>query len=215
MAEEKEYTPAMVWRLLTEIGEKQKESAIAAELRAAEWERERKESAAEWERRNTEYEKARKESNAEWEKRMKEIRNNIGGISDSNGAMAEEAIFNVLEKDKIFADVKFDEMFRKVPVMAGFKTKTELDILMVNGDTISIIETKYKVEKKDINDILHKKLIYFRECRPEYKDYKVILGVGGMSFEDNAIEQAQQNGVGIIKIVGNKVEFHTDGIRIY
>ena len=36
-----------------------------------------------------------------------------------------------------------------------------------------------------------------------------------MSFEDNAIDEAQNNGVGIIKIVGDKVEYYTDGIKIY
>ena len=42
-----------------------------------------------------------------------------------------------------------------------------------------------------------------------------MLGIGGMSFEDRAIEEAKQQGIGIIKVKGKKVEFHTEGIRIY
>ena len=208
-------------------------SCEESEKRAAEYEKAREQSNAEWKARAAEYEKAREQSNAEYEKareksnaefekrlaafdkRMEKIQSNIGGISDSNGAMTEEAIYNILEKDKTFANVKFDELYQKVPVMSGFKTKTELDFLMVNGDTISIIEAKYKVEKKDINNILHKKLTYFRECCPQYNNYKIILGIGGMSFEDKAITEAQNNGVGIIKIVGDKVEYYTEKIKIY
>ena len=83
---------------------------------------------------------------AETDRLIKANAKQIGGIDRSNGLMAEEAVYNVLSKDNIFANTKFDEMHKNVPVMSGFKTITELDILMVNGDTIALIETKYKVE---------------------------------------------------------------------
>ena len=36
-----------------------------------------------------------------------------------------------------------------------------------------------------------------------------------MSFEGNSIEEARANGVGVIKIVGEKVEYNTDGITTH
>ena len=36
-----------------------------------------------------------------------------------------------------------------------------------------------------------------------------------MSFDDNAIDAAKENGVAIIKIVGDKVECHTENIIMY
>ena len=36
-----------------------------------------------------------------------------------------------------------------------------------------------------------------------------------MSFEDKAIAEAKENGIGIIKVVGDKVEYYTEGIKIY
>ena len=99
--------------------------------------------------------------------------------------------------------------------MSGFDTKTELDVLLENGNSISIIETKYKVEKKDVVELIKNKLPYFRQYYPSYSKHKILLGIGGMSFERSALAEAKKNGVGIIKIVGDKVEFHTDNIKVY
>ena len=172
-------------------------------------------SAADLEKWKVEREQERKKSNAELEKWQKRIQKNIAGISDSNGDMAEEMIFNSLERDMSFNGVKFDYIEQNVPVMSGFKTLTELDVLMVNGDSLSIIETKYKVEKKDVTKLIKKQLTDFRQCFPNYDKHKILLGIGGMSFDDDAINEAKENGVGIIKIVGDKVEYHTEGIKMY
>ena len=152
---------------------------------------------------------------AETDRLIKANAKQIGGIDRSNGLMAEEAVFNVLDKDKTFAGIKFDDIHKNIPIMSGFKTLTELDILMTNGDFVSLIETKYKVEKKDISDLINKKLTYFRQYHPDYSNHKIFLGIGGMSFEDNAEELAKENGVGIIKIIGDKIEFYTDEIKAY
>jgi hypothetical protein len=41
------------------------------------------------------------------------------------------------------------------------------------------------------------------------------LGVGGMSFYKDAIEKAKQKGIGIIKVVGDKVEYYTENVKKY
>ena len=152
---------------------------------------------------------------AETDKRIKAVNKQIGCVSDSIGEATEETIYNVLETDMTFANIKFDYMKQKVPVMEGLNTLTELDILMVNGSTISIIEAKHKVEKKDVTELIKNKLPYFRQCFPDYKKHKIVLGIGGMSFQKSALEEAKKNGVGIIKAIGEKVEFYTEGIKMF
>jgi hypothetical protein len=149
-------------------------------------------------------------------KRIDQLTKNIGGIDRSNGLMAEEAIYNSLSKDNMFANVKFDYIRKNIQLQSeDHRTLSELDILMVNGDTIAIIEVKFKVEKKDVRNILNKQLKHFREVYPKYSNHKIILGIGGMSFENEVEEEAKNNGIGIIKIVGDKVEFHTNEIKEY
>ena len=191
----------------------------ALEKQNAEYTKFRKESDEAFEKRleksSAEFNQRLEKSNAELEKWQKRIQKNIAGISDSNGDMAEEMIYNSLERDMTFSGIKFDNIEQNVPVMLGFKTLTELDVLMVNGDTLAIIETKYKVENKDVTKLIKKQLTDFRQCFPKYDNYKILLGIGGMSFEDDAINEAKENGIGIIKIVGDKVEYYTDGIKMY
>jgi hypothetical protein len=39
--------------------------------------------------------------------------------------------------------------------------------------------------------------------------------VGGISFDKNAIDTAKAKGIGIIKVIGDKVELYTEGIKTY
>ncbi len=55
-----------------------------------------------------------------------------------------------------------------------------------------MIEVKHKLRKKDVDKLLNKKVDDFRKLFPLYKDYKIILGVGGGSFEDVAEEEAKE-----------------------
>jgi len=198
-------TPSLILKMFAETRQQFAESAAKSEK---EW-REIKEMFA----------KSKIEADkrtAETDKQIKELSKNIGGISNSNGKMAEEMIYNVLDKDKTFANVKFDYLRKNVQIQSEtYETKTELDILLVNGDTISIIETKYKVEKNDVIDVIDKKLNYFRQYNPKFNNYKVLLGIGGMSFEDDALIAAKEKGIGIIKVVGDKLEYYTENIKTY
>jgi len=141
---------------------------------------------------------------------------NVDGISKSNGAMAEEMIYNSLKKDKIFGGIKFDEIDRNLKLkLKKFNLEGEFDVVLQNCDTLAIIETKYKVRIEDVSKLVDKKVNDFRKLFPVFNDYKIILGVGGMSFEEKAEEEAEKNGVGIIKIVGDRVEYFTDRIKVY
>ena len=86
---------------------------------------------------------------------------------------------------------------------------------MLNGDTIAIIEIKYKLDRRDVQELVTGKLRNFRQYFPNYKNHKIILGAGGMGFDDDAIKEAKKKGIVIIKVVGDKVEFHTEGIKEY
>ena len=185
------YTFEMVWQMFAETDKKIKEiSANISELSA-------------------EGEKT--------DRRIKELSKNIGGIGESNGKFAEEAIFNALERDMTFGGIEFDDIGRNWKRnLKKLQLRGEYDVVLENCDIVALIETKYKVEKGDVTELFTKEVAdKFRILFPNYKNYKIVLGIGGMSFDDDAIEEAKRNGVGIIKVVGDKVEYHTEGIKIY
>jgi len=200
----------MIEKSREEFNEKLEKSRIEAETAA---EKRRNEAEATAEKRRSEHEKEK----ADFNERMKKLEKQIGGISKSNGDMAEEAIFNALGRDLTFAGIKFDDIGRNWKRnVKKLQLRGEYDVILENGDTVALIETKYKVQKEDITKLFTKEVAdKFRILFSDYKDYKILLGVGGMSFDDDAIDEAKNNGVGIIKVVGDTVEFYTEGIREY
>ena len=141
---------------------------------------------------------------------------NVNGIAKSNGMVAEETIFNSLDKDKIFGGIKFDEIERNVKLKSKMlNLQGEYDILLINGDTIAIIEAKWRVRPEDITKLTTKQVTNFRNIFPMFADYKIVLGIGGMAFEDNSENIAKASGVGVIKVLTDSVEFYTEGMRVY
>ena len=144
------------------------------------------------------------------------LRKEVGGIGESNGSVAEETIFNALAVDMTFGGVEFDESYRNMKKrIKAQNIEGEYDILLTNGNVVAIIEAKWDVKYGDASKLATIQVEKFRKLFPEYNGYKVMLGIGGISFESRAIEEAKQQGVGIIKVIGNKVEFHTEGIKIF
>ena len=116
-----------------------------------------------------------------------------------------------------FAGIKFDDIEQRVQIQdeTRRKTLTDIDIVMSNHEVTALIEVKHRVEKKDVNELLHNKLKLAKDYFPELKEHKVFLGIGGGSFDADAMKMAKENGIGIIKAVGDKVEYHTEGIKVY
>ena len=70
------------------------------------------------------------------------------------------------------------------------KGEDELDIAMLNGKDIAIIECKYKAHTKGINRLLTKKYINFQKLYPEYKNYQHHLRLASFYINDNVKQQA-------------------------
>ena len=167
--------------------------------------------------RDAEYERRMAERDAKWEKQNDELNKQIGGVGRSIGKITEKLIYNSLAKEMNFAGIEFydiqSNLHRKTKAYNNLEA--EFDIFLRNTDTIAIIETKQNVEKEHITELIEKKLSNFRKLFSEYNKYKIILGMGGMNFEAEAINEANKNGIGLIKVSGEKVEFHTEGIRMF
>ena len=205
MKEEEKYTFEKVWQALMETRDCQKESA-------ADFDRRMKESAAEADKRSAKSDK----SMDDLKNHLKEIQKELGGVGKSNGQVAEETIYNALEKDMTFAGIKFhsiDKNWNRKET--ALKLHAEFDIVLINDDTLALIETKYKVKDTNVIKLVDTTSNNFRVLYPQYNNYKIVLGVGGMAFEQKAIKEANTNGVGLIKIVGDKVEFQTENIKQY
>jgi hypothetical protein len=130
----------------------------------------------------------------------------IAGIGDGNGMFAEDVMFGAVEKDKIFAGVQFDEVRRGMEgdevLPNGKKIRAEFDVVLLNGTSVALIEAKYRVRRDDLERLIYVQLPKFRRVFPQYRDFKIYLGLGGMSFNDGVMEEALLRGVGTLKFDG-------------
>jgi hypothetical protein len=150
---------------------------------------------------------------------VKDINSNVVGIGNSNGEYAEDYFFSSLKKKMEFAGVHFDDistdfkLMRKAP--DGRRIEDQFDIVMLNGEAAAIIEIKYKARKDDPKQIVNQKVSNFRFLFPEYAKLKIYLGLAAFSFEESAEKEAKELGIGLLRQVGETVEYETKWVRAY
>jgi hypothetical protein len=189
-------------RILTETAAAQKETAAAQK----ETDRQMKETDRKWAEMEKRWEKAEKK----WD-RLNEL---MCGVNDNIGHHAEQFFQNILEEKLKFGGIDYDEMIPNLKYK-GKHDEVEFDIVLVNGDSIALIEVKHRIHPSFVIDIAERKIEKFRKYFQEFKDYKAYLGIAAFSFSDEVIDQASKYGVGIIRQVGEGIEMETQNLKVY
>jgi hypothetical protein len=145
---------------------------------------------------------------------LKKLKEELGGMGSSNGEYAEAYFANAMKKKMSFAGLQFDEMETNLKAKSG-GIQDEFDIVLYNGESVALIEIKYKARPEDLEKMVDKKVPNFRELFPYYKDYKVYLGLGSMSFNPYVCAKAQELGIGLLKQVGETVEAEPGFVKAY
>ena len=147
-------------------------------------------------------------------KAMKELQKTVGGWANNHGTFAEEYFFNSFEKGKRnFFGEKFDEIKKRVThFWQG--VEDEYDIVLYNHSSVALIEVKYKAHINDIPTVL-KKAETYRILFPNYKDYKIYLGLASMAFYPELEQECIDNGIAIIKQVGDKVVINDKHLKVF
>jgi len=145
------------------------------------------------------------------DERLNKIASIVGGISNNQGDVAEEYFINPL-KDKLrIGNLDFDYLIPNY-VIKGRDIKDEYDILLVNGESVAIVEVKYKVHPKDILK-LEKKIENLKKL-PQYKNYKVYAGIAGFYIPDILIEEIVRQGYFVLQRKGEIMESYTDNLKV-
>ena len=142
----------------------------------------------------------------------------LKGISDSNGMMAEEYFYNSLDESMSFGGYHFDSVDRnrkrKCRDKDGNPIQTEYDVLMTNADASCIVEVKYRARRDHIEDLLEK-VGKFRLQFANCANHKIILGIAALSFDDGVENEAKKLGMGILKLNGDAVEVYDKNLKVY
>jgi len=142
---------------------------------------------------------------AKTDAKLDRIAEMLGGVSNNQGKIAEEFFYNSLKHNPVLAGKQFDSVFRNV-VGATRGRQEEYDILLYNGDSIFIIEVKYRVHPQDIQRLIERKGDNFPLLFPEYREFQRYLGLATFSIEDAVLQEALDQGVTVLQRRGDLIE---------
>jgi len=197
--------------------EELRKSREESERRRKEFDEELKKSR---EKFDEELKKSREEfekSSKEFDKRMEKLEKKlnkigllVGGIGNNQGDVAEEYFVNSLKNTLKIANINFDYLLKNV----GLNTRDirdEFDILLVNKESVALIEVKYKVHPAILEDIPEK--IEHLKLLPQYKGYKIYAGIAGFYIPDEVIKEATKRGYFVLQRKGDVIVSYTDNLK--
>ena len=129
----------------------------------------------------------------------------VGGISNSQGDVAEEFFYNSLANTLQLGGIQYDEIIQNMHKRRG-DVEDEYDILLVNGKDVAIIETKYKAHQKDLQRLLETKYANFKKLYPEYKDFNKHLALASFHMNDEVKQEALNSRVIVLQRKGKLIE---------
>jgi hypothetical protein len=154
-------------------------------------------------------------------KRMDELQKSLDktnkivtGIGNNTGAFAEEYFYNALSKTKRMGGIKYVYVSKNVKSRVG-KIEGEFDVVMYNGNSVALIETKFCAHPNFFEKTPEERVGTFRTLFPQYAHHKIYLGIASMSFNDEVVRQARDFGVVILKQNGETLECDAENIKAY
>ncbi len=81
----------------------------------------------------------------------------------------------------------------------------EIDILLVNGDTVIAVEVKTTLSVDDVNEHINKHLKSFKHFFPEYKDKTVYGAVAYIHVDEKADRYAYRQGLFVLAFMANNM----------
>jgi hypothetical protein len=152
---------------------------------------------------------------AETDRMIKELNKEIGGMSKSNGEVAEAYFINSFENHPWFAGQEYDKIASNVrQKMKKLNLEGEYDLVLYNCISVVIIEIKYKARKEDVAELLEKPQS-FKQLFPEYAHFDIYLGLAGLHVNETAAKEAQKHGIAVIKQVGDNVVINDTHLKVF
>ena len=166
------------------------------------------------ERSGAEFDRRMIEADKRYERRMQKIEDRYGSHSQNIGDFAEEYFFNSFENGKRnFFGEEFDRIRRKVQDLEQ-NVKDEYDIVMLNGTSVAIVEVKFKAHENDLPKVV-KKAETFRINYPQYANHKIFLGLASMSFYPDLEVECKNQGIAIVKQVGDTMVINDENLKAF
>ena len=145
-------------------------------------------------------------------KKMYQMSKRWDNFLGNYGETVEEYFYRSIDKEKTLGKLKFDNIERNIRKTGK---SVEYDIILINGDSIGIIEVKNKAHPKDIKPLIKKKIKHFKLDYPEYENYKYYFAIATMVTNEELIKQAKDEGIFLLTQNSNHLELVHEGYSTF
>jgi hypothetical protein len=129
----------------------------------------------------------------------------LGNFEESPEKEAKEFFFDSLKENPQIADIKFDILYRN---LNGNKDKIsdEFDLVLVNGDTLALIEVKTKAHLDLVDKMIEKKIPNLKALFSVFKNYKIYAGIASLVTYPDLIKKVNEKGLFLLTQQGKHLE---------
>jgi hypothetical protein len=146
-------------------------------------------------------------------KSIKGVHQEMGGISNSQGLVAEEFFYNSLLDKPTIGNLTFDQI--NLNMQGGKKNdRFECDIAAINGKSLALIEVKYNVHADAVEQV-EDHVRRFRQFFPYYAKHKIYGGVAGFHVPKEVAELAHKKGLFVLKRSGKAFTASTADMKAF
>ncbi len=135
-------------------------------------------------------------------------------IKNDADACEQRFVESLDSNDLIVAGVKFYEIHSNVRKKLGGKN-IELDALLINGDSVAIMEVKKKLHLNDVVKVRDNLIGRFRYLFPEYQAKRLLVLVAGESINADAEAQALEAGFVVLSFKARELQMQTRLAQYY
>ena len=131
-------------------------------------------------------------------KKLESTMNNLGF---NIGMGVEEMFLNGLKDNPTLNGIHFENVIDNVKIInEKGNDVTEIDILMLNGTSVGLIETKHRFNKEDLQKFIEKQFPMFKKYGGTSLRENIYLYIAGLSFDKDVILDAKKAGVGVLHL---------------
>ncbi len=139
----------------------------------------------------------------ETDRKLDKVAKMLGGIGANQGDITEDFFYNSLVMNNCLGELQFDDVTKNMEKHRG-KIHEEYDIFLTNGESIAIIEVKYKAHLQDVKK-LDRKFYNFKKLFPTYKDYKLYGAMASFYFNQDTKDELLEQGYFVLERCGDLI----------
>ena len=153
--------------------------------------------------------------NQKIEEALKELDDEYVNISISEEEVAESFFTNFFYNSMSFAGRKYDVITYKHRIYSTkLKLQGEFDFMLNNRDSVVLLEIEYQANKNNVAELLNKARV-FRQLYSEYKNCDLYLGLAALHFDSETENECTEQGIAIIKQVGDMVVINDAHLKVF